>query len=172
MKYMTFVWSVCFAGILYLPLMLLIWLISGSLPPWWISIGLILLLAFGAQLVILLRQDYQWKNEDVLRPDEAVQTNVEDIKTRRQEAENYILQSGDEEAVQVLQKAQENFYCYNTILLDGSKRGNSTLKIGLAILSGMFGDTDPNDIKDGDIDEALKKMESVFVPNNLTKKEM
>lgn len=167
MKYLTFVWSVCLAGVLYLPLMLVIWFVTGSFPPWWVAFGVIALIAFGVHLVILVRQDSEWKSEDVLRPDEAVQANVEDMIKRRQEAENYILQSGDEEAVKILQQARGNFYCYNTILYKGMEKGNDTLKIALVILSGMFGDKDPTEIREGDLAEAMKSLESKLVPMNV-----
>lgn len=168
MKYLTFIWSVCFAGLIYLPLMLVLWFVTGSFPPWWVATVVIVLLAFVIHLVVLLRQDYKWKSEDVMRSDETVLANVETINNRRQEAENYILESGDETAVKVLRQAQANYFCYNSILLDGMNRGNDTLKIALLILSGMVDAKAVPETTDHDINEAMQKIESMLLPMNIS----
>ena len=75
--------------------------------------------------------------------------------------------AGDKDAIKVLKEAQTNFYTYNTILLNGMKRGNNTLKIALLILSGEIdGKAIPEDM-DHDIDEAMEKMEAKLFPMNV-----
>jgi hypothetical protein len=169
MKYLTFVWSVGFAGFIYLPLMLVIWLTTGSAPAWWIAIIVIALLAFVIHLVVLLRQDYKWRSEDVMRTDETVLANVETVNKRRRDAENYILASGDEDAIKVLKEAQAHYFTYNSILLNGMKKGNDTLKIALLILSGVIDGKDIPAELDHDIDEAMKKMEAKLFPMDAKK---
>lgn len=56
---------------------------------------------------------------------------------RRKEAEEMILSSGDPDAIKLLMLARENPRNYSQILAGGQKRGNSTLKTALGVMTGV-----------------------------------
>ena len=56
---------------------------------------------------------------------------------QRKEAEEMILSSGDPDAIKLLMLARENPRNYSQILAGGQKRGNSTLKTALGVMTGV-----------------------------------
>jgi hypothetical protein len=57
---------------------------------------------------------------------------------RRQEAEDYILKSGDEEAIKTLMYARTHPSNYSKIMSGGMNKGNDTLKTALGVMTGMI----------------------------------
>lgn len=56
---------------------------------------------------------------------------------RRKEAEDYIMNSGDQEAIKMLMLARANPANYNQVLAGGMNSGNSTLKTALGVMAGV-----------------------------------
>ncbi|MEO5367531.1 MAG: hypothetical protein H7831_14495 [Magnetococcus sp. WYHC-3] len=56
---------------------------------------------------------------------------------RRKEAEDYIMSSGDPDAIKMLMLARANPAHYNQVLTGGMNRGNSTLKTAMGVMAGV-----------------------------------
>lgn len=56
---------------------------------------------------------------------------------RRQEAEDYIMNSGDAEAIKTLMLARANPANYSQVMAGGMNRGNDTLKTALGVMTGV-----------------------------------
>ena len=56
---------------------------------------------------------------------------------RRTDAENYILNSGDPEAIKMLMLARANPANYSQVLAGGMNKGNDTLKTALGVMTGV-----------------------------------
>ncbi|MDD2719940.1 MAG: hypothetical protein PHH47_01360 [Gallionella sp.] len=56
---------------------------------------------------------------------------------RRQEAEDYIMNSGDTEAIKTLMLARANPANYSQVMAGGMNRGNDTLKTALGVMTGV-----------------------------------
>lgn len=56
---------------------------------------------------------------------------------KRQQAEDYIMSSGDPEAIKMLMLARANPANYSQILVGGMKKGNGTLKTALGVMTGV-----------------------------------
>lgn len=56
---------------------------------------------------------------------------------KRQEAEDYIMNSGDPEAIKLLMLARANPANYSQILSGGMNKGNNTLKTALGVMTGV-----------------------------------
>jgi len=56
---------------------------------------------------------------------------------RRKEAEDYILGSGDADAIKMLMLARANPANYSQVLSGGMNRGNDTLKTALGVMVGV-----------------------------------
>jgi len=61
----------------------------------------------------------------------------EEILRRRKEAEDYIMSSGDPEAIKMLMLARANPANYGQILTGGMNKGNDTLKMALGVMAGV-----------------------------------
>ena len=61
----------------------------------------------------------------------------EEILRRRKEAEDYIISSGDPEAIKMLMLARANPANYGQILAGGMNKGSDTLKIALGVMTGV-----------------------------------
>lgn len=60
-----------------------------------------------------------------------------EIQRRRKEAEDYILSSGDPNAIKMLMLARANPANYNQILSGGMNKGSETLKTALGVMAGV-----------------------------------
>ena len=65
-------------------------------------------------------------------------TTSSDIFKRKELAEDYIMNSGNFEAGRTLMLAKENPSNYSKVLADGMKKGNSTLKTALGVMTGVI----------------------------------
>lgn len=80
---------------------------------------------------------------------------------RRMEAENYILNSGDPEAIKMLMLARANPANYSQVLAGGMNRGNDTLKTALGVMTGVVaGNLVANAITASAISSALEDMQT------------
>lgn len=80
---------------------------------------------------------------------------------RRMEAENYILNSGDPEAIKMLMLARANPANYSQVLAGGMNRGNDTLKTALGVMTGVVaGNLIANAITASAISSALDDMQA------------
>ena len=61
----------------------------------------------------------------------------DEILKRRKEAEDYIMNSGDPEAIKMLMLARANPANYGQVLAGGMNKGNDTLKTALAVMTGV-----------------------------------
>ncbi len=61
----------------------------------------------------------------------------DEILRRRKEAEDYIMSSGDPEAIKMLMLARANPANYGQILAGGMNRGSDTLKMALGVMTGV-----------------------------------
>lgn len=61
----------------------------------------------------------------------------QEIQRRRKEAEDYILNSGDPEAIKTLMLARANPANYSQVMAGGMNRGNDTLKTALGVMAGV-----------------------------------
>ena len=60
-----------------------------------------------------------------------------DMRKKQKEAENYIMNSGDSEAIKMLMLARANPANYSQILAGGMNKGNPTLKTALGVMTGL-----------------------------------
>ena len=71
------------------------------------------------------------------KKERAAKEKARELLKRREEAENYIMESGYEEAIKTLMLARANPKKYSETLSDGMKNGNETLTTGLGMLTGL-----------------------------------
>lgn len=80
---------------------------------------------------------------------------------RRKEAEDYIMGSGDPEAIKMLMLARANPVHYSQVLTGGMNKGNSTLKTALGVMTGVVaGNLVANAITASAISSALEDMQA------------
>jgi hypothetical protein len=60
-----------------------------------------------------------------------------EVLRRRKEAEDYIMSSGDPEAIKMLMLARANPANYSQVLAGGMNKGNNTLKTALGVMTGV-----------------------------------
>ena len=63
---------------------------------------------------------------------------LKEMMKRREQAEDHIMLSGDEEAVETLRRARANPAEYTRILRDGMNAGNDTLRVALGVMAGII----------------------------------
>lgn len=73
------------------------------------------------------------KNKD----DEEKKRKAEEQEKKRKEAEEYILNSGDTEAIKALMLARANPSGYGQVMMNGVNSGNSTLKTAMGVMTGV-----------------------------------
>ena len=61
----------------------------------------------------------------------------DEVLRRRKEAEDYILGSGDPEAIKMLMLARANPANYSQVLAGGMNKGNDTLRTALGVMTGV-----------------------------------
>lgn len=86
----------------------------------WLIIGFIVLGAIGSNKE---KEEKKKVNEELLK--------------RRKEAEDYIMSSGDPEAIKMLMLARANPANYSQVLTGGMNKGNDTLKTALGVMTGV-----------------------------------
>jgi len=80
---------------------------------------------------------------------------------RRKEAEDYIMGSGDPEAIKMLMLARANPANYSQVLAGGMNKGNDTLKTALGVMTGVVvGNLVANAITASAISSALDDMQA------------
>ena len=85
----------------------------------------------------------------------------EESLKRRKEAEDYIMNSGDKEAITALKLAQANPANYTQSLAKGMNGGNDTLKTALGVMTGVVaGNMISNAITTAAISNALEDMQT------------
>lgn len=92
--------------------------------PWWAWL-IVIFVIFG-----LIGNSNDTKNQQKIR-----EQNEE--KKRREEAEQYILNSGDPEAIKLLMLARAAPANYRQIISGGAKKGNSVLRTALGVATGV-----------------------------------
>ena len=93
---------------------------------------------------------------------EAEEKKAELVK-RQKDAEDYIMKSGDEEAIKMLMLARANPSNYSQVLEGGMNKGNDTLKTALGVMTGVVaGNMISNAITANAISQALADMETEF----------
>lgn len=65
------------------------------------------------------------------------QEAVDEAKRRQKEAEDYILNSGDQEAIKMLMLARANPANYSQVMAGGVGKGNDTLKTAVGVMAGV-----------------------------------
>lgn len=87
----------------------------------------------------------------------------EEALRRRKEAEDYILNSGDPEAIKMLMLARANPQNYNQIIAGGMNKGNSTIDTALGVMTGVVvGSMVSDAIRTATISSALNDMQTSF----------
>lgn len=110
----------------------------------WIIIGFVILGAIN-------------KNKE---KEEKKKANDEILK-RRKEAEDYIMSSGDPEAIKMLMLARANPANYSQVLAGGMNKGNDTLKTALGVMTGVVaGNLISTAITASAIESALQDMQA------------
>lgn len=85
----------------------------------------------------------------------------EDMIKRRKDAEDFIMKSGDEEAIKTLMLAQANPANYAQTLSGGMNKGNDIIKTALGVMTGVAaGNLISTAITASAISTALEDMES------------
>ncbi|MBI5917948.1 MAG: hypothetical protein HY849_01055 [Nitrosomonadales bacterium] len=85
----------------------------------------------------------------------------QEVLRRRKEAEDYIMNSGDPEAIKTLMLARANPANYSQVMSGGMNRGNDTLKTALGVMAGVAaGNLIANAITTSAISSALDDMQS------------
>ena len=80
---------------------------------------------------------------------------------RRREAEDYIMNSGDPEAIKMLMLARANPANYSQVLAGGMNKGNDTLKTALGVMTGVAaGNLIANAITASAISSAMEDMQA------------
>lgn len=86
-----------------------------------------------------------------------------ELAKRQKDAEDYIMKSGDEEAIKMLMLARANPSNYSQVLEGGMNKGNDTLKTALGVMTGVVaGNMISNAITANAISQALADMETEF----------
>ena len=94
--------------------------------------------------------------------EEAEEKKAELVK-RQKDAEDYIMRSGDKEAIKMLMLARANPSNYSQVLEGGMNNGNDTLKTALGVMTGVVaGNMISNAITANAISQALADMETEF----------
>jgi hypothetical protein len=84
-----------------------------------------------------------------------------ELLQRQKEAEDYIMKSGDEEAIKMLMLARANPSNYSQVLEGGMNKGNDTLKMALGVMTGVVaGNMISSAITYNAISQALSDMET------------
>ena len=122
--------------------------------PLWQAVGITI---FFALIVYFLRRQEEHKQEDI---ELELGSKVVEAENLRFEAENFILNSGDEEAINILKRAQANRHSYIRILSEGKNKGNETIAVALGILTSIFKNTINASIDGNNIPKAVDKMAS------------
>jgi len=82
---------------------------------------------------------------------------------RQQDAEEFIMKSGDQEAIKMLMLARANPSNYSNVLEGGMNKGNDTLRTALGVMTGVVaGNMISNAITANAISQALAGMETEF----------
>ena len=85
----------------------------------------------------------------------------DEVLKRRKEAEDYIMSSGDPEAIKMLMLARANPANYGQVLAGGMNKGNDTLKTALGVMTGVVaGNLIANAITASAIQSALEDMQA------------
>ena len=85
----------------------------------------------------------------------------QEVLRRRMEAENYIMNSGDPEAIKMLMLARANPANYSQVLAGGMNKGNNTLKTALGVMTGVVaGNMIANAITASAISSAMEDMQT------------
>lgn len=114
---------------------------------WWSLIGFMFI--FGQILMA--------KEELVDKP--TAKRAAQKALVNRQEAEDYIMSSGDPEAIKMLMLARANPANYSQILSGGMNKGNNTLKTALGVMTGVVaGNMISNAIAASSVQSALDDM--------------
>lgn len=88
-------------------------------------------------------------------------TEQEEAKRRQKEAEDYILNSGDQEAIKQLMLARANPANYGQVMAGSSSRGNDTLKTAAGVMAGVAaGNLVANAITASAVSSALEKAQA------------
>lgn len=110
----------------------------------WLIIGFIILGAIGSNKE---KEEKKKANEEILK--------------RRKEAEDYIMSSGDQEAIKMLMLARANPANYGQVLAGGMNKGNDTLKMALGVMTGVVaGNLISTAITASAIESALEDMQA------------
>lgn len=84
----------------------------------------------------------------------------QEVLRRRREAEDYIMNSGDPEAIKTLMLARANPANYSQVMAGGMTRGNDTLKTALGVMTGVVaGNLIADAISTSAISSALEHMQ-------------
>lgn len=95
------------------------------------------------------------------KEDEEKKQALEENLKRRKEAEDYIMSSGDSEAIKMLMLARANPANYSQVLAGGMNKGNDTLKTALGVMTGVVvGNLVANAITASAISSALDGMQA------------
>lgn len=88
-------------------------------------------------------------------------TEQEEAKRRQKEAEDYILNSGDQEAIKQLMLARANPANYSQVMAGSANRGNDTLKTAAGVMAGVAaGNLVANAITASAVSSALEKAQT------------
>lgn len=113
-------------------------------------------------IVILVILGILGNNKENEEKEAAKEANNEAQK-RRKEAEDYIMNSGDQEAIKALMLARANPSNYTQTLSSGMNKGNDTLKTALGVMTGVVaGNLIANAITAAQIQGALENMQAEF----------
>jgi hypothetical protein len=120
--------------------------------PWWIwlIIGLVIFGVIGS-------------NKEKEEKSAVKKVEHEEMVRRRKDAEEYIMASGDKQAIMQLKLAQANPSNYVQTLSQGMNSGNSTLKTALGVMAGVaIGSMIADAVMMAQINNALQSMQAQF----------
>jgi len=87
----------------------------------------------------------------------------EALVKRQQDAEEFIMKSGDQEAIKMLMLARANPSNYSNVLEGGMNKGNDTLRTALGVMTGVVaGNMISTAITANAISQVLAEMETEF----------
>lgn len=113
----------------------------------WLIIGFIVLGMIGNSKEKEEKEEKKKANDEILK--------------RRKEAEDYIMSSGDPEAIKMLMLARANPANYSQVLSGGMNKGNDTLKTALGVMTGVIaGNLIANAITASAVSSALDDMQA------------
>jgi hypothetical protein len=88
---------------------------------------------------------------------------IDALMKRQQDAEEFIMKSGDQEAIKMLMLARANPSNYSNVLEGGMNKGNDTLRTALGVMTGVVaGNMISTAITANAISQALAEMETEF----------